>query len=148
MLRIIAGDIIDLAKSGEYDYIAHGCNCQCRMRSGLAKQIVEHFPKAEIADSKTKKGDRAKLGKISLIRYPEVTIINAYTQFYYGNDSRKLDYEALYSCLEKINKLMKNGDKILFPKIGCGLAGGNWKIVKMMLEEVLKEKDVTIAYLH
>ena len=146
-MKQIRANIINLAKSGEYDYLVHGCNCQCRMRSGLAKQIVEHFPRSEIADSKTKKGDRSKLGKISLIRYPEVTIVNAYTQFYYGTDFRKLDYEALYCCLEKINDLIKPDEKILVPQIGCGLAGGNWKIVRVMIEETLKDKNVTIVSL-
>lgn len=145
MVRTITGDIIKLAKTGDYSYLAHGCNCQRRMKSGLAKQIVENFPRVEEADNQTIKGDWKKLGTINLTEYPEVTIINAYTQFFYGTNSRKLDYEALYKCLEKIDELMSGEDSLLIPKIGCGLAGGNWRIVKTMIQEVLKDKNVKIV---
>ena len=32
-----------------------------------------------------------------------------------------------------------------FPKIGCGLAGGNWGIVLPKIEEIFKDFDVTIV---
>jgi O-acetyl-ADP-ribose deacetylase (regulator of RNase III) len=39
----ISGDLIALAKQGTFDVIAHGCNCFCRMKRGLAPQMVEAF---------------------------------------------------------------------------------------------------------
>ena len=42
-MKYINGDIIKLALTGEYDVVAHGCNCFCRQKSGLAPQMVKAF---------------------------------------------------------------------------------------------------------
>lgn len=39
----IYGDLITLAKQGKFDVIAHGCNCFCRMKRGIAPQMAEAF---------------------------------------------------------------------------------------------------------
>ena len=44
------GDLIDLAADGEFDVIVHGCNCECIMGGGIAKQIKMSFPPAYKAD--------------------------------------------------------------------------------------------------
>ena len=48
-----SGDLIALAKAGEFDVIVHGCNCQCAMDAGIAKQIKAEFPAAYAADCAT-----------------------------------------------------------------------------------------------
>ena len=39
----VKGDLIEMALAGDFDVIAHGCNCFCKQRSGIAKQMVENF---------------------------------------------------------------------------------------------------------
>ena len=39
----IEGNLITLAKAGVFDVIAHGCNCFCRMKRGIAPQMAEAF---------------------------------------------------------------------------------------------------------
>ena len=39
----IKGDLIELAKAGEFDVIAHGCNCFNAQKSGIARQMAEEF---------------------------------------------------------------------------------------------------------
>lgn len=145
MITQIDGNIITESKTGNYTYLAHGCNCFCRMKSGVAKSIVENYPLAEKADLSTRVGDESKLGRYSVAKYPNITILNCYTQFKYGTDSRKVNYEALYCCFEKINNIMTPSDKLLIPKIGCGLAGGNWTIVSTIIGTLLKDKYVTFV---
>lgn len=41
--REVNGDLIYLAKGGNFDVIVHGCNCFCAQASGIAKQMVENF---------------------------------------------------------------------------------------------------------
>jgi len=41
--REIKGDLIELTKLGEFDVIAHGCNCFCTMGAGIAPQMAENF---------------------------------------------------------------------------------------------------------
>lgn len=43
MYQEIVGDLIALAKAGKFDVIAHGCNCFCNMRAGIAIPMSKNF---------------------------------------------------------------------------------------------------------
>jgi O-acetyl-ADP-ribose deacetylase (regulator of RNase III) len=43
-IKYVKGNIITLAKEGEFDVIAHGCNCFCNFGAGLARDIKREFP--------------------------------------------------------------------------------------------------------
>lgn len=64
-MKVMHGDLLQLALEGAFDVIVHGCNCQCVMGKGIALSIKEQFPEAHAADCATPKGDPAKLGTIS-----------------------------------------------------------------------------------
>ena len=102
-MKTIKGDLLELAASGAFDVIAHGCNCFCTMGAGIAKSIAAQYPQALEADRRTPKGDRAKLGTCTFAEVPmpygKLTIVNAYTQFHYHGRGDKTDYEAIRSCL-------------------------------------------------
>jgi len=75
-------------------------------------------------------------------------ITNCYTQFdITGRKVGKmdLDYAALELCLKKMNHVFK-GRHIGLPLIGCHLAGGDWNIVKKMIQEHLKNCKVTVVF--
>ena len=79
----------------------------------------------------------------------ELTVVNAYTQYYYGKNhidgvDKPLNYQALRLCMKKVNKTFK-GLTIGLPKIGCGLAGGSWRLVKSILKEELVDCNVIIV---
>ena len=145
MIKYTNENIIAIAQTKQYNYLANGCNCFCTMGAGVAKAVIDAYPGAYEADKKTKKGDSSKLGRITFSKEKDIIVLNCYIQYRYGADFRKLNYEALYLCLVKISDTMKKGESILFPKIGCGLAGGDWNIVLSMIENVLKDFDVTIS---
>ena len=44
-MKEIQGDLIKLAIAGEFNVIAHGCNCMQNMGAGIAKQIAKKFQK-------------------------------------------------------------------------------------------------------
>lgn len=145
-MKEINGDLIKLAKEGNFDIIVHGCNCFCTMGSGIAKQIKEQFPIAYTMDLATKEGDIKKLGNYTTTAdHYAFTIINAYTQYNYGTSSPKIDYEALTLVFRKINYQFKNR-RIGLPLIGAGLAGGDWNRIKQIIEKELKDMDVTIVH--
>lgn len=144
-IKIIKGNLVVAAKQGQFDIIMHGCNCFCNMGAGIAKEIKKQFPRAYAVDCETKRGDGNKLGTISVAHYYNVDVVNAYTQFTFGR-GLQLDYKALRECLKTI-KQEYSGKRIGMPKIGCGLAGGNWDKIQEMIEEELKDEDVTIMYL-
>ena len=150
-MKHIDGDLIKLAKEGYFDVIAHGCNCFCTMGSGLAKQVATEIPDAVKADNCTTSGDINKLGNytIGIIynenNYPISKIYNCYSQYNYDASTKPLDYEALTLCLKKINHNNKDL-RIGVPLIGSGLAGGDWNIIKQIIEKELKDMDVTIVH--
>jgi O-acetyl-ADP-ribose deacetylase (regulator of RNase III) len=143
----VRGDLIQLSLKGEFSAIVHGCNCFCTMGAGIARLIKCAFPDAYKADCSTRRGDKQKLGtctsaKVTIGTGQELTIINAYTQYNYGRNVVNVDYDALRRCLRWIATRFQ-GKKIGLPRIGCGLAGGDWKIVSKIIDEELKDCDVT-----
>lgn len=142
----INGDLIKLAKEGKFDVVAHGCNCWCTMKSGIAPQMAENFhcdsfPLENIGS----RGIMDKLGNIDyqtiLLNKHHLHIVNAYTQYRPGS---YLSYEALILCLKKINHQF-NGLHIGLPLIGCGIAGGDWNVVKKLIQENLASMAITIV---
>lgn len=152
MYKEIDGDLIKLAKQGSFDVIAHGCNCFCRMGAGIAPQMAKAFKCDRYPlESRDTIGDINKLGQIDYEAWYSNTakivyVINAYTQYDYkslGNE-HPLDYEALQLCLRKMSHQF-SGYRIGLPKIGCGLAGGDWQRVKQIIQTELKDCNVTVV---
>jgi len=140
----VNGDLIAMAKNGAFDVIAHGCNCMCVMSAGIAKLIKEEFPEACEADCKTVKGDRSKLGTCTYVKIDEnLVIVNAYTQYERRGITPLVDYDALRSTMKWIKSNFK-GKRIGLPKIGAGLAGGDWNIIEKIIDEELQGEDYTV----
>jgi O-acetyl-ADP-ribose deacetylase (regulator of RNase III) len=148
----IEGNLITLAKEGKFDVIAHGCNCYCNMGAGIAPQMANAFGCDKFTMERDEhKGDVNKLGTIDYEHFPAsgLAVVNAYTQYDTGfnrltGSKSALDYEALTLCLRKMNFTF-DSLHIGLPQIGCGLAGGDWEIVKEIIQKELKDCDVTIV---
>ena len=69
-MKVVKGNIFDLAEQGEFDVVVHGCNCFCTMGKGIA-----------------------------------------------------------------------------YPKIGAGLAGGDWNTISAIIDEELEGEDHTLVLL-
>lgn len=149
-MKTVKGNIFDLAEQGEFDVIVHGCNCFCTMGKGIAKEVKTRYPWVYEADLRTHKGDMGKLGKFSeagvVSTGGEFTVVNAYTQFHYWGASVKVNYNALRSCFRRI-KITYSGYRIAYPKIGAGLAGGDWDIISAIINEELEGEDHTLVLL-
>lgn len=152
MIKYKIGDLLEAANNGEVMAIAHCCNCQVNMGSGIAPQIKWAFPYAWKADQETTRGDWSKLGTYSLgdpsdEGYDGPLVYNLYGQFGYGKRNqggRDLDYNALYNSLLAMAQDLDRFDcgdfeamPVGLPLIGCGLAGGDWEIVEKMIERTL-----------
>lgn len=134
------------ALSPETGIIVHGCNCQGVMGAGIAAQVVKRFPTAyEVYRKQYESELGLGLGEITFAEVaPFKFIVNANTQFSCGGDKRYVDYEAVAKCFEKVKALAEiieesNGRSldIIFPKIGAGLAGGNWTIIETIILETI-----------
>ncbi|MFT5697416.1 MAG: O-acetyl-ADP-ribose deacetylase (regulator of RNase III) [Desulforhopalus sp.] len=146
--RVVKGDLIELALQGAFDVIVHGCNCFCTMGAGIARAIQIQFPEAYAADLMTNKGDRNKLGFFSSATVTEnghnITIVNGYTQFQHSGSPPLVDYDAVEGLFRKIKKEF-SGKRIGYPKIGAGLAGGDWERIEHIINRELFLEDHTLV---
>lgn len=147
-LKTVRGDLLKLALDGHFDVIIHGCNCHCVMSAGIALAMLNTFPEAVAADNATAKGDRAKLGTISVATVERgghsLTIVNGYTQFDRRGDGVLADYDAIRSVMRQV-KTKFSGKRIGYPKIGAGLAKGDWALISQIIEEELSGEDHTFV---
>jgi len=155
-MKIIKGNLLDLADQGKFDVIIHGCNCFHVMSGGIARQIAERYPNIQKADDKTAVGYKEKLGTFSYGLIPGVTrflgipvwkkyviVINAYTQFNPGAD---VNYEAIRDCFRTIKAVLSGGKyKIAYPMIGAGIAGGDWNVISKIIDQELEGEDHTLV---
>ena len=145
MIKYIDGDLVRDAE--QFELIAHCANCFCIMGSGIAPRIKTKYPEAYIVDCNTKKGDKLKLGTISFTKNTTPIIVNIYGQYgYWGRNEGKMDLD--YNALRSGFKLIKqnfSGKIIGLPKLGSGLAGGDWTIIENIIIEELDGEDVTIV---
>ena len=148
MLKYKVKNLINAALEGEVNVIAHQCNCYCAMGAGIAPQIANNFLEAEDADNNTVPGDSEKLGTCTMAESKGVIIFNLYGQYGASTGEVDTDYEALESALVDMSVGLLPFDEIGMPKIGCGLAGGDWGIVSGIIEDVLDEFNVTIYVLN
>lgn len=143
------GDLLKIARENQnIDVIVHGCNCFKTMNSGIAKQIRAEYPQACGADTQySTKGEKAKLGTYSKCDSGDgFEIINGYTQYRYGTDKMHVDYDAIRTLFRTLNSEYK-GKVIAFPKIGAGLAGGNWNIIIDIINtELTDAKGIYVEY--
>lgn len=143
--RIVKGDLLEIAETGEFDAIVHGCNCFCNMGAGIARQIKKKYPGAYEADCMTDKGDKKKLGNYSVSKNPDsVFVINAYTQFDYLGRGVKADYNAIRRVFTEINQNFY-GICLGIPKIGAGLAKGDWNLIKSIINESTPDLNITVV---
>lgn len=150
-MKTIQGDLIQLAVQGKFNIIVHGCNCFNTMGSGIAKQVKNVFPTAYEVDQLTIKGGRSKLGTYTYSKHKikaletDLTIINAYTQFnYLPRNVVNADYDAIENIFKDLyEEFADEGNHIAYPKIGAGLAGGNWNTISSIIDKQLKDMEHT-----
>lgn len=147
-MKVVRGDLIQIACDGKLDVIIHGCNCFCTMGAGIARAIATEFPEALEADKQTKSGDIKKLGNFSKATISRkehlITIINGYTQYHFAGQKVLVDYEAIRKVFSKVKKTF-TGKRIGYPKIGAGLGGGDWKQIEKIINEELSGEDHTLV---
>lgn len=161
-IKTVEGNLLQMAANGAFDVIVHGCNCFHNMGGGIAAQIAKIYPEAAEVDLQTDYGDALKLGTFStaiIERDKEkpgnsFAIINAYTQYRGGTVECERELYLAIRCAFRgiFAQIPSDGTGVIgnydwpirigIPKIGCGIAGGNWDIVNMIItEEFEKSSD-------
>lgn len=121
------GDIL----TTDAKYIAHCVNAQHAMNSGVARAIRDRYPKAY----DDYMSSVLSMGKVILSKNEPHNILHIVGQEFYGRapGHRYVDYPSLRKGIATINKHIS--EPVAFPRIGCGLAGGDWVVVAKIIEE-------------
>ncbi len=137
MITYKQGDLLSV-KEG---IIAHGCNAQGVMGAGVAKQVRSLYPKAYDEYAKMPK----TLGSVGYVQVTDTLVIaNCITQQNYGSDKnvRYVDYRAIELVFRQLGMLMEGN--IHIPKIGAGLANGDWSIISALIEKNAPKSNITV----
>ncbi len=143
MVKYFNGDLLQ----SDCNVICHQVNCRGVMGAGIARTIREKYPQVFSVFRTSYAAGCNKLGEIDVVYIAEAKrfIVNMYAQYDYKPKGMvHTDYSAFESCIRKIKTEVSDYRKyhpevgkvkIGFPyRIGCGLGGGDWTIVKSILE--------------
>jgi O-acetyl-ADP-ribose deacetylase (regulator of RNase III) len=132
-IEYIEGELLASRES----VIAHGCNAQGVMKSGVAKAIREEYPTVydDYRATYEAQGKKLHLGQVIVTRTLERTILNIISQEYYGRNPNVVyvSYDAIEKAILRINEM--GYIRVAFPKIGAGLANGNWDRISSIIEK-------------
>lgn len=148
------GNVLDTP----FQFIAHQCNAKGVMGGGLALQIRNKYPKVYneyrkwIEDNSFFTREEWLGNYLSVRTNDGHVILNLIGQYDYGRDKRYTDYDALEKAfITAINDIRHDygGEDtdllqivIAIPYgIGCGLAGGDWNVVREILENIESEEN-------
>lgn len=141
-IKQVDGNAVSALLNGDVDFLIHVSNCQGRFNSGVAKEVRERVPNAYLDYMNYHRGNNGGLvlGEVS----GSDGVINLHAQEYYGYDGKRyLNYGALSKCLSWVNLSVESGTKIAVPyKMGSDRAGGDWEIVKELVEFYLSDFDI------
>lgn len=142
MITYTIGDAAYPWSDGRGDIlIAHVCNNRGGWGKGFVKALSARWPHVEqqYRDRHSRWGLR--LGSNQIVQAaPGVYVANMIAQDGYASrdNPRPLDYGALYTCLFGLVPAARNRRaSIHMPRIGCGLAGGNWSTIEPMIARAL-----------
>jgi len=133
-IEYIQGDLL----TTEVRHVIHGCNSKGVMGSGVAKAIRDKYPRAyqDYNDSYNSYG--LELGQIIVsVQDTGRVIHNAITQKDFGRDPNTV-YVSYWAIAEVFRKIEAwDISVIAMPKIGAGLANGDWHVISSIIENTL-----------
>jgi len=130
--------------------IAHVCNDIGAWGAGFVVPLGRRWPRAEAQYLDWhRSGENFELGRVAVVKVgDDVWVANMIAQ--HGIRRRRGDiplrYDALATCLEKLaGRALELGAVVAMPRIGAGLAGGDWAKVSELIEERLCGRGVKVV---
>lgn len=138
------GDLLGVTEG----ILVHGCNAQGKMGSGVAKAIRARYPEAYRRYMEAYADPRGLvLGRVVWAKVqddPLLAVANGITQEFYGNVPGvcHVSYAAIREVFRKVGDVARSrGLAVHYPMIGAGLGGGDWDVIRPIIEEELAGVD-------
>lgn len=132
--------------------ICHICNDIGAWGKGFVTALSKKWSSPEAAYRKwyqQRNQNDFKLGSIQLIRVEEdIWVANMIAQHKIRTNSvdSPIRYFAVESCLELLREsALQLSASIHMPRIGCGLAGGNWNLIEPIISDQLSSFDISVT---
>lgn len=149
-IKYINADALVPQDKNKPTFILHACNNWGKWGAGFVLAISNKWSSPEKIYRSRKSW---KMGNIDVVHVDHnIYVINMICQ----NGIRKrgdhpnktyINYDQLRICLDKakieMNKISTNYN-INMPKIGCGLAGGNWSLIEPIIQDVFNDGLINI----
>ena len=165
-INIIKGDLFDnieqivrAGNNGSSVIVPHVCNNIDLFGAGFAAETARHYP--IVKENYHLLGKSFLQNNLGYVQFVEVLSDKKYEhKLVFANmiaqrgiinktsNPRPLNYLALVKSMVGVSQyISKNFDgdiQIHAPKFGCGLAGGNWKFVEELINDIWSDKIVFI----
>lgn len=147
-IQYVTGDATAPIGEGK-KIIAHVCNDKGGWGAGFVLALSAKWkePEREYRNLFRTKGLVLGDTQIVPISDSDILVCNMVCQHGYKSQLNPvpLDYAALRVCLHKLQKLSVSiGASVHMPRIGCGLAGGQWGEISTLIEEELCFEDIPV----
>lgn len=154
MITYLKGDATEPVGDG-CKIITHCCNDAGGWGSGFVIAISKRWQQPEHAYrkwfvDKDHDGLTFELGHVQLVKVKDdLYVCNMIGQRNYGRRSSPdypfIRYDALEKCFAKAaHHARVLGASIHMPRVGCGLAGGNWDVVSKIVERTCNGLQVYV----
>lgn len=152
-IKYIKGDATEpIVIDDKYSVICHCCNALGAWGKGFVVPLGKKYPIArekylEFIENTPKEN---RLGSVSFAKVNDnIIVANIIGQYYtYPKEGKiPLDYEALekgFKFIINIFKMHKMPLTIHMPKIGCGLAGGDWNVVEKIIKNTFIKEEIEV----
>lgn len=152
MIEYKVGDATDpeLPENGT-SVIAHIVNDKGGWGAGFSGALSKRYPVVEkIYRQYAEKGE-LELGKNIYVGISkDLFVVNMIAQHHWRPYvDQPIRYEALADCLTSLHKMSRRMyfTQIFMPRIGAGLAGGDWSIIEEMINKTFSDNISGIDYI-
>lgn len=146
-ITYLKGDATRPVGSGN-KIIAHICNDIGAWGAGFVLAISRRWTKPKAEYQQAQGTGQFKLGSIQLVQVEkEIWVANLIAQrdIRPRNHLPPIRYVALSKCLTTLSiRAEELNATVHMPRIGCGLAGGNWQRIEPIIAECLSHQEVFV----
>lgn len=149
-IRYVTGDATHPQGAGPV-VIAHVCNDAGRWGKGFVLAVSRRWsgPEGAYRAWARERADSFVLGEVQFVAVEnDLWVANMLAQHGVGlrNGIPPIRYGALQSALRKLAVFSAaNGASVHMPRIGCGLAGGDWEQVADIIQEELTGQGISVT---
>ena len=142
-ITYLIGDATNPIKSDDKKniIIPHICNTLGLWGAGFVLALSKKWKQPELAYKIKNKNDYLTLGDVDFVRVENnIIIANMIAQKGIKSPINliPIKYDALKKCLLNVNDMaLETNSNIHMPKIGSGLAGGDWNVIENIIKDTL-----------